>query len=273
MYPSIPLDELIDMLAQKISVRVANVVAREMFGYRIRWCGGFYTVGLGLPIGHPWSPELARFYVCVKEQRFVESTGCALTLRPVIFVRYTDDICLVTPVRRCKEIKRLYEECISPLRVEWNGDKTPYVKFLNIQLRRFPKTDVMCGAKLIDKGNWPGGAFPRKLLAGVGIGKVFALSTLHAVFRHWVDMPYAPRVLLDRILARQLNVPGLDNLLKSAKDAGVVLPKIRKKKEWKRSELYESKEGEQEGPFRHVRSLYTLLRIGLAALHPKRKSV
>lgn len=133
MFPSIPTEELVLLLRQRGSPAAADLVARVLGEYRICFGSVSYGVPLGLPIGHPWSPMLADFYLSVKEIPFVES------LPPEVrFGRYVDDTLFSAPVSiPSLSIRSAYESAVAPLIVEWDdSESVSPLKFLDTDFAR-----------------------------------------------------------------------------------------------------------------------------------------
>lgn len=131
MYPSIPLPELSLLLAQRGAPQAAELVSRVFRDYRLSFGSQSFAVPVGLPIGHPWSPALADFYLSVKEEPFVAK------LHPSVkFRRYADDTFFQIPCASPVDhdaVRHDYEQAVAPLHVEWEFCPTSRstVKFLD----------------------------------------------------------------------------------------------------------------------------------------------
>lgn len=138
MFPSIPVPELCEMLRSRGSPAAASVLKQVLDAYRLSFNGQLYAVPVGLPIGHPWSPALADFYISVKEEPFVASLPS-----DVVFGRYADDTLFSVPLDSSvtkEQVCLAYEKAVAPLKVTWQFSSSPEeaFKFLDASFKGLP---------------------------------------------------------------------------------------------------------------------------------------
>jgi len=132
LFPSVPQEELLTMIRKKLGWNVYTMVSSLIHSYRIEFQGKFYAVQLGLPIGHPWSPALAEFYLSQKELEFDKKQLCR-------FARYADDTVFAVLPRNIDAVKLEYTKAVAPLKVTWECPNLPSrLKFLDASLSPTP---------------------------------------------------------------------------------------------------------------------------------------
>jgi len=136
LFPSIPQSELITLIRAKIGFQTANKVKQMLNAYRLTFQSVSYQVTLGLPIGHPWSPALAEFYLSCKEEKFVSTLP-----QGVKFARYADDTIFAAKPQLVSSIQSNYRKAVHPLKVEWEILPLKAMKFKDQVVQHSLNTD------------------------------------------------------------------------------------------------------------------------------------
>jgi hypothetical protein len=182
MFPSIPVPELCSLLRNRGAPVGADVVERVFDAYRLTFGSHSYAVPVGLPIGHPWSPALADFYLASKEEPFVAS------LPPdVKFRRYADDTLFSVPCASSvseDDVRRRYEQAAAPLRVTWQTDDDPSFsfKFLDARFasRATRRAPFRNAAAVPHLGPFqpPGGTLPQTFVMTSIVGRALRVAAI-----------------------------------------------------------------------------------------------
>lgn len=187
LFPSVDTTELLGFVKEKISSRVETSIKHWLSSYVLSFGGKDWTIGSGLPIGHPWSPAVADFYLCCKEEKFVswlESKGGSLAryVDDSVFSRFRDGS---TPI---DELKEKYESALSPLTVSWVGSGRNFYRFkqdlrvLDMDLSTMSKGWPTRGVTYADKGRGlGGGCLPRSVWKGIARQLVQRLAEIESL--------------------------------------------------------------------------------------------
>lgn len=182
LFPSIPQNELLSMLLTELGTKVHDQVFQLLQNYTLSFQGIRYKVGLGLPIGHPWSPALAEFYLCQKERSFAKNTDYK-------FVRYADDTIFAISPRLMRTAMQKYQEAVAPLKVEWEiPPPDERIKFLDANFKALVPPDNLAASKknlfypeYNDKGYGPpNGELPSEMIVQSIVGKILRIAQIES---------------------------------------------------------------------------------------------
>jgi len=192
LFPSVPFEELISLLPSNhpnLAFRLKTWRSR----CRLSFAGTSWYPERGLPIGHPWSPALAEYYLFMKEQGFVQwlekGGGC--------MGRYVDDSVFALPrglatgrddavgQAGVARVKSRYADALHPLKVTWGSDGVGSGSFpvldLSVGRANLSKLRVAFNDK---KRGWVGGAIPRTNLVAVVAERVRRLAEVECLARN-----------------------------------------------------------------------------------------
>jgi len=136
MFPSIPAEECIVLLKDKVSYVLGEKVQKWWKSCRCSFEGNHYSYGNGFPIGSSWSPQLARFYLGVKEMEVVP----AFLGQGGTFSRYADDLVISGEKDMVAKFQGTYTGAVSPLKVEWETISRN-VEFMDAKMSSIPQTN------------------------------------------------------------------------------------------------------------------------------------
>jgi hypothetical protein len=167
LFPSVCFTELASLLAREFGGKLAMKVTSWRVASGVLFRGSFYKGLKGLPIGHPWSPVLANFYLAKKEEGFVRS----LEARGHKMMRYVDDTLFIVGKqsrgrghklggRVVKNIKSAYEKAVKPLVVTWEKVGKG-LKILDAVVKKAGNDTYRLTYK--DKDQWPGGTISKEI--------------------------------------------------------------------------------------------------------------
>jgi len=226
LFPSVPQQELLSFLLTVLGSKVHDQVHRLLSSYRLSFNGKTYKVGLGLPIGHPWAPALAEFYLCQKERSFGKRQDCK-------FARYADDTIFAASPRLMDTIMLQYQEAVAPLKVEWeipnNGE---LLKFLDANFRSLIDSNGhelnyaqirqrrdLYYPKFIDKGyGLPNGELPTEMITQSIVGKILRIAQIETTTSHQMDN--GKWLVGFELIDGQRKSAAMDNLLQSIASSG-----------------------------------------------------
>lgn len=284
MYPSTRQNLLLYHLRDRFGEKLARRVLFQLLHYRILHRKQTFSCSSGLPIGHPWSPELARVLLDIHEIDFFKTIRLVKHGDQVRLARYVDDGCFACDARIAPEVRAAYELAVYPWTVKWDLDDTPFVKFLDLQFRRNPTGVIRNDLLLIDKLQFPCGSIPKKLLTACALGKVYTLTSIRAEDFEF----YPPRDMITELLAGDETIqdpernyqdldlgvtnPDFERLQAVCAGRSINLPKEVAWRRGRRSTWYlqgVTNDGKVTG-LRGCRSLYTLFRVGFNKLRNRR---
>lgn len=221
LFPSVPQQELLSLLLTVLGPKVHDQVFRLLEKYRLSYNGKIYRVGLGLPIGHPWSPALAEFYLCQKERYFGKRQDCK-------FARYADDTIFAASPRLMDTIMLKYQEAVAPLKVEWEIPQNgKLLKFLDANFRSLIDEDGhglsyaqirsrrdLYYPKYVDKGyGLPNGELPTEMVIQSIVGKILRIAQIETTTAH--QMHNGKWLVGYELIDGQRKSVAMDNLLQS----------------------------------------------------------
>jgi hypothetical protein len=187
LFPSVHTQELLRLVKEKIGSKVEASIKKWLDSYTLSFAGKCWTIGSGLPIGHPWSPIVADFYLCCKEEKFVQW----LEERGGSLARYVDDSVFSrhrggsTPIN---ELREKYETALKPLTVSWVGDTRNFHRFkqdlrvLDMDLSTMSRGWPTRGVTYAEKGRGlGGGCLPRSTWKGIARQLVTRLAEIESL--------------------------------------------------------------------------------------------